>query len=144
MITPTVILGIMSWLLVWAEKHVGITSSISRLFYHNKTKKVFKAALWVCGGVLIYHDLGDPLLTASGLALIGVPIFGDFEDEVTKWFHYSMAILFFVGTAMYISPWMLLIMAAGTGFGLKFIKKNKLYWLEVMGIVTLVSGFYII
>ena len=145
MITATLILGIMGFFLTWAHKHVGQTSSISSLFYHAKTKKAFKAALWLAGSILIFHELGNPLLTVSGLSLIGVPIFGDFENEVdgTKYFHYFMAATFFITTAIYLSPWMLLAMGIGTGVGLLTIKQNKLYWLEVVGIVFLITGFYL-
>ena len=136
----------MGALLVWAERHVGVTSSISSLFYHRKTQKAFKAALWAAGTVLIYHELGNPLLTTAGLALIGVPIFGDFENEVdgTKYFHYIMAATFFILTAIYLSWWMLVAIGVGTVVGLLTIKKNKLYWLEVIGIIFLITGFYFI
>ena len=146
MITATLILAIMGFFLTWAQKHVGQTSSISSLFYHSKTKKAFKAALWAVGAILIFHDLGNALLTVSGLSLIGVPIFGDFENEVdgTKYFHYMMAATFFITTSIYIGWWMLILMAAGTILGLLTIKQNKLYWLEVIGIILLISGFYII
>ena len=146
MITGTLILIIMGFFLIWAHRHVGQTSSISALFYHTKTRKAFKAALWLAGSVLIYHELGNPLLTLSGLSLIGVPIFGDFENEVdgTKYFHYLMASTFFITTAIYIGWWMLGVMAVGTVVGLLTIKTNRLYWLEVIGIIFLISGFFII
>ena len=145
-ITATLILVIMGGLLTWAEHHVGVTASISRLFYHNKTKKAFKAALWLAGSILVFHDLGDPLLTVSGLSLIAVPIFGDFENkkDLTKYLHFLFAGTFFLTTALYIGPWMVGLMSVGTIIGLLTIKRNKLYWLEVIGIISLISGFYII
>ena len=146
MITGTLILTVMGFFLIWAQRHVGQTSSISSLFYHGKTQKAFKAALWTAGTILVFHELGDPLLTVGGLALIGVPIFGDFENEVdgTKYFHYLMAATFFITTAIYIGWWMLGAMAVGTVVGLLTIKTNRLYWLEVIGIIFLISGFFII
>lgn len=146
MATPTIILAVIGTLLVWAQRQVGVTASISRLFYHNKTKKAFKAALWACGSTLVLHDTSSIELTIAGLSLIGVPIFGDFENRIdlTQYAHYLLAFAFYFLTALYIGPWMLAAIAIGTVAGLLLIKENKLYWLEVIGIVFLISGFYII
>ena len=142
MLTPSLILLMMGGLLAWGRIKVGQTESISELFYHDDTKKVFKAVLWLCGAVLIYHDLGNSVLTTAGLALIGVPIFGDFYDPIIRWFHFSLAMAFFILTSLYLGgawPW---IMLAGGVIGVIFIKENKIYWLEIAGVLTLIIGFY--
>ena len=144
MIIPTIILLVTIALLWFAQEEVGPVESISRLFYHQKTRKLFKAALWLNGGLLIFYDLGNTTLTLGGLALIGVPIFGDFLDRTTRWFHFSLAGLFFIFTSWYISPWMTLLLGAGFALGMKIIPKRKIYWLEVIGILTLIIGFYFI
>ena len=142
MITPTIILLITIALLVYSQEVVGPVESISRLFYHQKTRKLFKATLWLNGGLLIFYDLGAPILTLGGLALIGVPIFGDFLDRTTRWFHFSLAGAFFLLTSWYLTPWMTLAIGAGFALGMKLIPKRKIYWLEVIGILTLIIGFY--
>ena len=144
MIIPTIILLVTIALLWFAQEEVGPVESISRLFYHQKTRKLFKAALWLNGGLLILYDPGNTTLTLGGLALIGVPIFGDFLDRTTRWFHFSLAGLFFIFTSWYISPWMTLLLGAGFALGMKIIPKRKIYWLEVIGILTLIIGFYFI
>ena len=142
MIIPTIILLITIALLVYSQEVVGPVESISRLFYHQKTKKLFKAALWLNGGLLIFYDPGNITLNLGGLALIGVPIFGDFLDRTTRWFHFSLAGLFFLLTSWYLTPWMTLAIGAGFALGMKLIPKRKIYWLEVIGILTLIIGFY--
>ena len=144
MIIPTIILLVTIALLWFAQEEVGPVESISRLFYHQKTRKLFKAALWLNGGLLIFYDPGDTTLTLGGLALIGVPIFGDFLDRTTRWFHFGLAGLFFILTSWYLSPWMTLLLGAGFALGMKLIPKRKIYWLEVIGILTLIIGFYFI
>ena len=144
MIIPTIILLVTIALLVYAQEVVGPVESISRLFYHQKTRKLFKAVLWLNGGLLMFYDLADPVLTLGGLSLIGVPIFGDFLDRTTRWFHFSLAGAFFLLTSWYISPWLTLAIGAGFALGMKLIPKRKIYWLEVIGILTLIIGFYFI
>ena len=142
MLIPTIILLVSIALLVYAQRTVGPVESISRLFYHKKTRKLFKAALWVNGGLLMYYDLGDPVLMGGGLALIGVPIFGDFLDKTTRWFHFGLAGLFFLLTSWYLSPLLTIAIGGGFALGMKLIPRRKIYWLEVIGILTLIIGFY--
>ena len=142
MIIPTIILMVSIALLVYSQDVVGDVESISRLFYHNETRKLFKAAMWLNGGLLIFYDPGNVVLNLGGLALIGVPIFGDFLDKTTRWFHFSLAGLFFIFTSWYISPWLTLAIGAGFASGMKLIPKRKIYWLEVIGLLTLIIGFY--
>lgn len=141
-IIPILILLNTTAFLITAYLRVGILSSISAHFYSNTLRKWFKAFLWANAFMVTLYDKDSTLLMLAGWSLVAVPIFADFMSKPTAYFHYFFAGSFFATTSAYIGWQYTVVMAIAFIVG-KLKLNVSIYWLEVAGIVALVTGLLV-
>ena len=120
----------------WAIKHVGVPTSISSLFYVNKTQWTYTMVIGGIGALMTLVDAYS-LIHYAGISLVlgtAAPHFKD-ENSLSKPLHYgftALAVIFSI--AYFTNFWIGLIAAAFLG-GSKLLEKkipNPVFWMELL------------
>ena len=148
MIYTVIALVALRWFLLWAYKHVGISESISSLFYRPKTQWTYTMVISGVGALMTLVT-PESILHYAGISLIlgtAAPDFRD-TDSLSKYFHFDLT--FITAFLAWFALGGIYLACAGAGMILvAFFSRNWAYGLTyfvelILFYVTLISLFYV-
>ncbi|MFA7156751.1 MAG: hypothetical protein WC123_03570 [Bacilli bacterium] len=120
--------------------------SISHSWYMFNNRKKFFFTLFCLSNSLILVNTNSLLLFLAGVCFAFTGIAGPFKNRLTKYIHNIHAVLgiLFIFAYISLSNWLIpLIWIGFTILLIIFLKKNKLFWIEVCSFIFASFGLYL-